>query len=141
MRPNPSLLGRFSFITSVLVRTFKRSPLFMLQAIVDETESNADPRIFVIGGYIASDLQWAKLSDAWKAALEQPRPLEHYKYSEAYPLSSKPKGQFHRWTPEERDHRVALLRGLIEEHAQAEIVVGFGRDAYERAFGDIRKMG
>lgn len=112
----------------------------MLQALVDESQSYGDPRLFVMGGYISTVERWAALTEEWKAALEASPTIDYFSYKEAYPASGKPSGQFRFFTIPERDAKVALLRRIVERHALAEIGVGFRMEPYEKAFAGLERM-
>lgn len=114
--------------------------LFMLQALIDESQSHEDPRVFVLAGYIATVQGWEKLTAEWKRILGGPPRLEYFSFREAYPASGKPSGQFNNMTLQERDDRVAAFRVAIEDHLTAEVGLRFSLDAYEKAFVGIKDM-
>lgn len=108
--------------------------LYVLQALVDESESYGEHRVFALGGYIAPAKQWAAMADEWKAVLDLSPRIEYFSFKEAFPASGKPNGQFRGWTLEERNQRVALLRRVIEAHVSAEFGLCFLVDAYQNAY-------
>ena len=108
----------------------------MLQALIDETDShNVTPRVFIIGGYIATVEQWSRLTDAWQEVLDQKPTLRYFAFREAFPKSGKPTGEFRNLTLRERDSRVAQLRKIIEDNVHAEFTLGFFVKEYQEAFG------
>src|SRR5947208_2459105 len=107
----------------------------MLQAMIDESDSHGQkPRVFVLGGYIASVSQWETLTHAWQGVLDQSPRLKYFSFRDAFPTSGKPRGVFHGFTEEQRDRRVAQFREIIEGNVEAEIGIGFLVDYYERAY-------
>lgn len=112
----------------------------MLQALIDESDSHEiKPRIFVMGGYLAPVAKWEALTDAWRAELERCPRLWYFSFKEAFPTSGKPRGQFHGMTFEQRDARVANLRQIIEQYAEAEVGVGFQVEHYRKAYSWNKK--
>src|SRR5258708_4842250 len=108
--------------------------LLMLQAMIDESDSHdIKPRVFVLGGYLASVAQWEKLTDAWQRTLDQSPRLKYFSFKDAFPTSGKPRGVFHGFTEEERDIRVAQLREIIEENVHAEFGIAFLVEAFQKA--------
>jgi len=94
----------------------------MLQAMIDESDSQqAEPRLFVMGGYIASVRQWERLTDEWQAELNRAPRLRNFSFHKAFPGSGRPHGQ----SEEERNVRVSNLREIIQRNVTAEIGIGF----------------
>src|SRR5215203_881715 len=80
--------------------------LFMLQALIDETDSHEiKPRIFLMGGYLASLSKWESLTKAWQAELNRSPRLEYFSFRHAFPTTGRPRGQFRNMTFSERDRR------------------------------------
>lgn len=136
----PHMIGLRALVSGVPEPQRSRSVLFMLQALCDETESHTPPRLFIVGGYIATVERWEKLTDSWQSVLDLPPRLEYFSFREAFPETGKPRGQFSGMTPEQRDQRVGLLRSIIEHYLLAEIGIGFRVEAYKAAFSGIDKM-
>src|SRR4051794_2458876 len=114
--------------------------LLMLQAMIDESDSHEEkPRVFVLGGYLATVSQWERLTDEWQAALDQSPRIRYFSFNEAFPKSDKPRGEFHNFTTQERDQRVARFRAIIEDCVEAEVGIGFRMEAYERAYSWSKK--
>ncbi len=109
--------------------------LVTLQAMIDKSDSHGvTPRVFVLGGYIASVSNWEQLTDAWQRILDAPPKLRFFSFKDAFPTSGKPRGVFNNFTEAQRDSKVAQFREIIEEYVYAEFGIGFLADAYERAF-------
>ena len=109
--------------------------LVMLQAMIDESDSHGvTPRLFVMGGYIASVRQWQKLTDEWRAELLRDPRIRSFSFREAFPAGGRPNAQFHRMSVEERDIRVSNLREIIARNTAAQIGIGFEVSAHEAAY-------
>jgi Protein of unknown function (DUF3800) len=107
----------------------------MLQALIDESDSHEEqPRVFVMGGYLATVEQWKKLTNAWQAELDRYPKIRYFSFREAFPTSGKPRGEFRGMTTAQRDARVAGFRRIIEECVEAELGVGFFVEHYQRAY-------
>lgn len=115
--------------------------LVMLQVLIDESDSHTiTPRIFIIGGYIATTEKWLSLTDAWRAELDRCPKLHYFSFKEAFPTSGKPNGQFRGMTYAKRDARVAKFRRIIEDHVHAEVGIGFQIEHYQHAYSWNKKM-
>jgi hypothetical protein len=136
----PHLLGLRALVSGVPEPRRSGSLLFMLQVLCDETESHTEPRMFIVGGYIATVERWEGLTNAWQEVLNLPPRLSYFSFHEAFPDGGPPRRQFYGMTPEQRDQRVALLRSIIEHYALAEIGVGFKLAPYKAAFAGLDKM-
>src|SRR6266851_757494 len=70
----------------------KRRLLMPFQAYIDDSGSEPQSPVFVLGGFIAPHEKWASFSEEWQAALDQDPKLEYFKMTEAAHLG----GQFSR---------------------------------------------
>jgi len=94
--------------------------LMILQAHIDDSGSEPDSPLFVLAGFVARAADWAKFSDEWRAALDQPPRLEYFKMKEAHSM----RGQFdrrHGWNEAKRDDRLITFTRLIRKYAIARI--------------------
>jgi hypothetical protein len=90
------------------------------QAIIDDSGTEPQSRVFVLGGFIASAADWAKFSIDWQTVLDQPPKLSYFKLTEAMSLSAK--GQFARhrgWNETKRDSRLIDLAHVIGNTLQS----------------------
>jgi hypothetical protein len=111
--------------------------LFMVfQAFIDDSGSEPQSPIFVLGGFIASHDQWAKFADEWDAALKEPPGLDYFKMSEAASLVeqfSPGKG----WADRKRDDRLIALARIIRKYAKARLVATMPYDAFMKHIATI----
>ena len=113
----------------------------MLQVLIDETDSHEiKPRLFIMGGYLATVEKWKQLTDDWKIEIGRSPTIDYFSFKEAFPTSGKPNGQFHRMTFRQRDEKVANLRKIIEKYVEAEAGVGFFVEHYKNAYSWDKKM-
>lgn len=127
----PHLLGLRALVSGIPEPQRSRRLLFMLQALLDESETFEEPRVFVLAGYLASVERWEKLTDAWQQILNYSPRIDYFSFREAYPLNGKPRGQFSGMNLKQRDERVAMFRSTIEQELQAEIGIGVKMEPYE----------
>jgi hypothetical protein len=135
----PHLVGLRALVSGVPEPRRSQEMLFMLQALCDESESHSEPRLFVVGGYIASVERWEKITEAWQYVLDLHPKIDYFSFREAFPQTGVPRGQFARMSAAERDQRVAMFRSILETYAQAEIGVGFKMEPYLTAFAGLDK--
>lgn len=65
-------LHLFALVSGIPEPRRSARALIMLQAMIDESDShNVTPRIFVMGGYIASVAKWTALTEAWQVELDR----------------------------------------------------------------------
>jgi Protein of unknown function (DUF3800) len=105
--------------------------MFMLQALVDESEGDD---IFVMAGYLSTAEEWALLFDAWDIENKSPRRIEYFKYSEW----RAPGGQFHCFSDDERDVKIANLHKLICKHAMLGISVALKVSEFNKFWSQRR---
>jgi hypothetical protein len=104
----------------------------ILQAVIDDsrTRKSRRPRIFMLGGLMASFDSWAQFSDEWDAACRKPPGIAYFKLSQALSLKdefAKTKG----WTEDLRDERVARLVAIAKRHALCGVNVSLNETLYE----------
>src|SRR5579862_3774159 len=115
--------------------------LVMLQAMIDESDSKQiTPRVFVLGGYIASVRQWQRLADEWRAELTRPSRLSYFSFREAFPLTGRPRGRFNGLSEQERDLRVSNLRAIVERNVAAQIAIAFDVSCYQEAYASRPRL-
>jgi hypothetical protein len=101
------------------------------QAMIDDSGSEPQSYIFVLGGFIAPAAQWAKFSAEWQAALDQPPKLDYFKLTEAMSLSAK--GQFSRhkgWDETKRDSRLIDFAYVIRKYAAIRVHASMKHDEF-----------
>jgi hypothetical protein len=82
-------------------------------AVVDDSGSEPQSRIFVLAGFVGTPDDWAKFAPEWQAVLDLPPKLDYFKMTEAANLGgqfSRPRG----WDESKRDDRVAALCSVIQ---------------------------
>jgi hypothetical protein len=93
----------------------------MLQAFIDESESERTPPAFIMGGYIAKAETWADFSTAWDEALKAKPSIRYFKLRDA----ARGNNQFYGWSDVARTERIALMRGIIERFDLRAFSLGF----------------
>jgi hypothetical protein len=101
------------------------------QAFIDDSGSEPQSPIFVLGGLVADHTAWARFSDAWQAALDLTPKLEYFKMSEAGAMREQFSPSRYGWTETLRDDRVVTLAHIIRAHATARICAWIRHDDYE----------
>jgi hypothetical protein len=91
----------------------ERDHMLMLQACFDDSGSDAQSPLFVLGGFLCSTEKWKQFSVNWRYILQKEPRLDYFKMAEAWGL----RGQFGQgWNPKIRDQRVFELADLIREY-------------------------
>jgi hypothetical protein len=101
------------------------------QAIIDDSGSEPQSRVFVLGGFAASAADWARFAIEWQAVLDLPPKLDYFKMAEAANF----RGQFsakHGWTEAKRDKRLRECSQVILNHARIRIQTGTRNDHFEK---------
>jgi Protein of unknown function (DUF3800) len=106
-----------------------RRKLVILQAYIDDS---ADDSVFVLAGFVAPAEMWAKFSDAWQAALNAEPKIWSLKTKDAMRLQ----GQFHQWSPDARNEKLAALYRVIDRHASFEVFAIIPMEAFKKVFAD-----
>jgi len=75
--------------------------------------------VFVVAGFIATAEDWAAFSDEWRLALDAPRGIHKFVANEAMTL----RGEFHRFSTEERDRKLGALSGIIDRYTSLEVFI------------------
>ncbi|WP_458389370.1 DUF3800 domain-containing protein [Sphingomonas sp. F9_3S_D5_B_2] len=81
----------------------------MLQAFIDDSESNTGERRLVLAAYVAPAQEWAEFSDAWEAALHREPRIEYFKMAEA----QNRRDQFEGWSESKRTAKLVDLARVI----------------------------
>ncbi|MER9944783.1 DUF3800 domain-containing protein [Mesorhizobium sp. M0092] len=89
----------------------------LLQGYFDDSGSHGGDGLYVLGGFLAPDVSWARFSAEWQQALAKEPAIDYFKMSEAISL----RGQFARWPAALRDQKVFELAEVAEKHAVARI--------------------
>jgi hypothetical protein len=106
------------------------------QAVIDDSGSEPQSRIFVLAGFAASANAWANFAVDWRAALDEPPKLEYFKMTEAANFG----GQFARdkgWDEAKRDDRLISLTRIINKHACLLIHAAVRNDHFEKYIKSI----
>jgi hypothetical protein len=106
------------------------------QAYIDDSGSEPQSPIFILGGFIASHEQWAEFCSEWDQALKRPPALAYFKMTEAANLI----GEFSRekdWTESKRDDRLITLARIIRKYAKVRVAALMPYDAFMRHISTI----
>lgn len=88
-----------------------------LRAYVDDSGSEPESPVYVLGGIVLPSDWWKTLCEEWNAVLKAPRPIEYFKASE---VGDREKGPFRDFTGPERQQKVnALVDVLCTSHPLA----------------------
>lgn len=94
----------------------ERREFMVLQAFIDDSGNEPTDPVYVLAGFVADSLAWAKFSDEWQAALDEPPRLAYFKMKEAERLQD----EFDRrkgWNEKLRDDRLITFCRIIQKHA------------------------
>ena len=110
----------------------------ILQACIDDsgTATYRKDRLYLLGGFIAEVVQWAKLTNAWEAELLKPPGAAYFKMSQALSL----KDEFDRekgWTESLRDERILALADIAVQHVEMPIAVWVNHVAFDAFVRDF----
>jgi hypothetical protein len=106
------------------------------QAVIDDSGSEPQSRVFVLAGFAGSAASWANFAVDWRAALDEPPKLDYFKMTEAANFG----GQFARdkgWDESKRDDRLIALSGVIKKHAHLRIQAAVRNDHFEKYIKSI----
>jgi hypothetical protein len=106
------------------------------QAVIDDSGSEPQSRVFVLAGFAASASAWAHFALDWRAALDESPKLEYFKMTEAANFG----GQFDRakgWDEAKRDDRLISLTRIINKHAHLIIHAAVRNDHFEKYIKSI----
>ena len=101
------------------------------QAMIDDSGTEPQSHVFILGGLIASAADWVKFSIDWRTVLDQPPKLRYFKLTEAMSLGAK--GQFTRhrgWNETKRDSRLIDLAHVIRKYATIRIHASMNHDEF-----------
>ena len=90
-------------------RLWRAKPLAMLQAYIDDSQSNTGNRRLVLAAYVASAEDWQRFADEWDAVLQRDPAIEYFKMVEAQNL----RGQFKGWSHKKRTAKLTALAEVI----------------------------
>ena len=96
----------------------------MLQAFIDDSQSEGSPPFFVMGGYVARAETWAAFSTEWQRALDMRPRIRYFKLREAL----RSEGEFNGASEALRMERVGVMRGVIELFELAAFSISFRLD-------------
>jgi len=113
----------------------KREKRFLMilepQAIIDDSGSEPQSRVFVLAGFAGPASAWAAFAVDWRAALDEPPKLDYFKMTEAANFG----GQFSRhkgWDETKRDSRLIELTRVIKRHAHLRIQAAVRNDHFDK---------
>jgi hypothetical protein len=105
-------------------------------AVVDDSGSEPQSRIFVLAGFVGTPDDWAKFAPEWQAVLDLPPKLDYFKMTEAANLGgqfSRPRG----WDESKRDDRVAALCSFIQRYSHLTVQAGVRNDYFAKYIKSI----
>lgn len=88
--------------------------IVVFEGYVDDSGSSPDRNIFVLAGYISTANQWSSFSNEWELICDQEPKSPDFKMTKAF-------GPQYKWTPEQRDKRIADLASLVSQKAEYRI--------------------
>lgn len=89
----------------------------LLQGYFDDSGSHGGDGLYVLGGFLAPSVNWARFNTEWQQALKKEPAIDYFKMSEAISL----RGQFERWPAALRDQKVFKLTEIAEKYTVARI--------------------
>lgn len=84
----------------------------MLQAFIDDSESNTDDRRLVLAAYIHTAEGWIKFSDEWDEALHAEPRIESLHMVQAHGRQ----GELYGWSEKKRTRKLIRLAKVIRKH-------------------------
>jgi hypothetical protein len=91
--------------------------LMLLQGYFDDSGSEPNSPVFVLGGLVSTVDRWKEFSDEWLAICRQEPSIDYFKMSEAHSGT----GQFQGWPAPLRDKKILDLAAVIKKHAMAQV--------------------
>jgi hypothetical protein len=113
-----------------------RGLMAKFQAVVDDSGSEPQSRMFVLAGFVGTPDDWAKFAPEWQAVLDLPPKLDYFKMTEAANLGgqfSRPRG----WDESKRDDRVAALCSVIRKYSHLTVQAGVRNDFFAKYINSI----
>lgn len=126
----------WALVSGLPKRERERRLIMVLQAFVDDSGSDPQSLAFILGGFVASPIQWVAFSDEWDRTLRLPPKLNYFKNNEAMGL----KGQFDKtrgWTEQKRDDRLVALAGTITKYIPERFSVAVRHTDYDKYISGI----
>ncbi len=104
-----------AIVSGLIPANRARCWLTMLQAFIDDSGSEPNDPLFVLGGLIATVDRWSDFTPEWNAALEKEPAIRYFKAAEAHSRF----GEFKRgWTRPLIDQRAFELTEIAASYAQ-----------------------
>jgi len=113
-----------------------RAWLIMLQAYVDDSGSEPNDPLFVLGGFVAPPSQWEDFTDEWDAKLREPISIEYFKSTEA----NGARDQFairKGWDRSSINMRIENLADIAAKHATFRVAVAMRWSDFNTYLKDI----
>lgn len=109
----------------------------VLQIYIDDSGSNHQSEVFVLGGFAASKERWDDFSRDWSIALCKDPPIGYFKASEA----RRREGQFFKgWSRPLIEQRVLELTEIICKYAEHRIHTFVYREPFDLLVASIGKL-
>jgi hypothetical protein len=118
--------GVRSLVAGTLPTIARKKPLVMLQAYIDESNSEIGDRRFLLAGYLHTAPAWEEFSDYWDQQCKASPRIDYLHMVDAQSL----RGQFRGWRPEDRDRKVLALARVIRYFQPHSMCCSVSRKGY-----------
>jgi hypothetical protein len=108
----------------------------VLQGYIDDSGSEPQSKVFLLGGFVSTAARWAKFSDEWHSALREEPAIEYFKTTEAMHFH----GQFDRargWNEQLRDKRIFSLVDIIKANVEVGVHVFMSNETFHRLIAHL----
>ena len=108
----------------------------ILQGYIDDSGSEPQSKVFLLGGFVSTASRWAKFSDEWDAALREQPAIEYFKTTEAAHFRE----QFDRkrgWNEQLRDRRISDLVDIIKANVEVGVHVFMKNDTFHQLISSL----
>jgi hypothetical protein len=105
--------------------------IMMLQGYADDSGSEPQSTVFLLGGFVSTVSKWVTFSDEWDAALGLYPKIDYFRTTEAMNL----RGQFDRkrgWNEQLRDKRISDLVEIIKANVEIGVHVFVNNETFHR---------
>jgi hypothetical protein len=109
----------------------------MLAAFIDDSGSQGEGPVFILGGYVANTNDWKRFSDQWQMALDLPPKLKLVKIQHALRLEEG----WGRFKDTQRDERLKRFASIIHSHVMFSVLAVAGWDDLRRVKKEFAKYG
>jgi hypothetical protein len=111
-----------------VARSDVRIPV-MFRAYCDESKEGD---IFLVAGWVASDVTWAAFAEQWQSALREEPAIPYFKHHDA--KTTPPSGPFNGLTAEQVQEKLFRLVAVICNHEMYGVGTGMKPAVHDKAF-------